>query len=106
VVAYVPAVDDNILTNDDIEWLGPIPIAYSGHQFFQNYSYPGTPNDHWIELGRVEYANVSNQDTPEKSLQVFITSQNAVSSQYLKLVLPNSRSNANVSLSEIYVSGK
>ncbi|MDR1156345.1 MAG: hypothetical protein LBL04_16705 [Bacteroidales bacterium] len=106
VIAYVPAVDDNALTDDDIKWLGAVPITYSGHQFFQNYSYPGTPNDHWAELGRVEYANVSNQDTPEKSLQVFITTQNAVSSQYLKLVLPNSRSNANIGLAEIYVLGK
>jgi hypothetical protein len=58
-----------------------------------------------MELGRVEFANVSNQDTPEKSL-LTVTASSQVRSRYLKIVFPDSRSNSNISISEIYVSGR
>lgn len=106
VVVFVPTVDDELLTDADFEWLGPIPVAYVDHSIFKNYVYPGVENDNWQELGRVEYPSDSNFDTPEKNLRSVDASNRIVKTRYLKLVLPNSRSNANVSIAEVAVHGK
>lgn len=106
VAIYVPTIDDELLSDADFEWLGPIPITYVNHSFFKNYSYPGVENDNWQELGRIEYPSDNNFDTPEKNLRSVDASGNVVKTRYLKLVLPNSRSNANVSISEIAVHGR
>lgn len=105
VVAYAPAVDDNLLTQEDFEWRGNIPITYVNHQFYKNYHYPGIENNNWVELGRVEYPSDA-LDTPEKNLRIIDASSKNIRSRYFKLVLPNSRSNANISLSEVFVWGK
>ncbi len=105
VIVYAPAVDDELLTQEDIEWLGNTPVTYANHQFYKNYYYPGIPNDHWTELGRVEFPSDA-LDTPEKNLRVVDASSKNITSRYFKLVLTNSRSNANVSLSEVFVWGK
>ena len=105
VIAYVQAVDDNMLTKEDFEWLGDTPVQYSNHSFFKNYQYPGVANDHWIELGRVEFPTESFS-TPEQNMRFIDGTQINSESRYLKLVLPNSRSNGNVQISEIFVWGK
>lgn len=106
VAVYAPAVDDALLTNADFEWLGPIPMIYVNHSIFKNYVYPGVENPNWQELGRIEYPSDSNLDTPEKNLRSIDASTRNITTRYLKLVLPNSRSNANVSIAEVAVLGR
>lgn len=105
VIAY-GALDDTLITDEDIEWRGetPVPEYASDHAYFPSYSYSGIKNDRWVELGRCEYSSASNLDTPEKNQQVIDASLLGVKSRYLKLILPNSRSNGNVSLAEIFIS--
>lgn len=106
VAVYAPVVDDELLTDEDIKWLGNIPVTYNNHSIFKNYSYPGVENDKWVELGRIEYPNDSGLDTPEKNLRVVDASGRNIKSRYVKLILPNSRSNGNVSIAEIAVHGR
>lgn len=106
VIAYAPAVNDDLLTDTDFEWLGNIPISFVNHSFFNNYSYPGIENSNWTELGRIEYPNVSNLGTPEENLREVDASSRNIKSQYVKLILPNTRSNGNVSLAEMAVYGR
>lgn len=106
VVVYAPAVEDDLLTEDDIKWLGNIPVTYTNHSFFKNYSYAGVENPNWIELGRIEYPNDATLDTPEKNLRIVDATSQNIKSRYLKLILPNSRSNGNVSIAEIAVHGR
>ena len=106
VVVYAPAVEDNLLTDEDIKWLGNIPVTYTNHAIFKNYSYPGVENPNWVELGKIEYPNDATLDTPEKNLRTVDASAHNIKSRYLKLILPNSRSNGNVSIAEIAVHGR
>lgn len=105
VIVYAPAVDDNLLTTEDFEWRGNTPVTYTNHGFFFNYHYPGVQNDHWVELGRVEYPS-TGLATIEQNLRSVDASSKNIKSRYFKLVLPNTRSNGNVSLSEVFVWGK
>lgn len=105
VIVYASAIDDNLLTNDDFEWRGNTPVTYTNHSFFFNYRYPGVPNDHWVELGRVEYPSDA-QATAEQNLRSVDASTKDIRSRYIKLVLPNTRSNGNVSLCELFVWGR
>jgi hypothetical protein len=106
VIVYVPAVDDDLLVDADFEWLGNTPVSYQNHTYFKNYSYPGVENPNWTELGRVEYPSDNNLDTPEKNLRIVDASGRNIKTRYIKLILPDTRSNGNVSLAEIVVYGK
>ncbi|MDR2040111.1 MAG: DUF4998 domain-containing protein, partial [Bacteroidales bacterium] len=44
VIVYAPTVEDNLLTQEDIEWLGNTPVSYTNHTFFKNYYYAGVEN--------------------------------------------------------------
>ncbi len=105
VIAYASA-DDEHITDEDIKWRGtvPVPPYASNHSFFPGYSYEGVENNRWVELGRVEYPADSNLDTPEKNLQSIDASKLNIKSRYLKIILPNTRSNGNASLSEVFIS--
>jgi len=105
VVVFVPAVADAALTDADFQWLGPVSVSFSNHSIFKNYAYTGIENSNWREIGRVEYGSESNLDTPEKNLRT-ITAATPSTTRYIKLVLPNTRSNGNVSLAEVFVSGR
>ena len=104
VIAYAQGVDDKVLTQNDFEWLGNTPVTYVNHTHFKNYHYPGVENDHWVELGRIEYPSDA-LDTPEKNLRIIDVSTKNIRSRYIKLILPNSRSNSNISLAELFVWG-
>lgn len=106
VIVYAPAVEDDLLTVTDFEWLGNVPVSYQNHSFFKNYSYPGIENSNWKELGRIEYPSDNNFDTPEKNLRVVDASSYNIKSRFVKLVLPNTRSNGNVSLAEMAIHGR
>ncbi|MPM68196.1 hypothetical protein SDC9_115127 [bioreactor metagenome] len=106
VIVYAPAVEDDHLTDTDFKWLGNIPVSFVNHSLFKNYTYLGVENSNWTELGRVEYPNVSNLGTPEENLRVVDASSRNIKSRYVKLILPNTRSNGNVSLAEMAVHGR
>ncbi len=106
VIVYAPAINDDLLTDTDFEWLGNIPVSFVNHSFFKNYSYPGIENSNWTELGRIEYPNVSNLGTPEENLREVDASSRNIKSRYVKLILPNTRSNGNVSLAEMAIHGR
>lgn len=106
VIAYAPAVDDDQLSDADFEWLGNVPVSYSNHNFFKNYAYAGVENPNWTELGRVEYPNSTSLSTPEENLREIDASSKHIESRYLKLILPNTRSNGNVSIAEVAVHGR
>ena len=103
VIAYVPAVDENLLTQSDMEWLGPITWESNNQTIFPNYVYTGVENSHWRELGRCEFPSATTAGVAD---QQTIVSLQSVQSRYLKLILPNTRSNGNVSLAEVYVLGR
>ncbi|MDR2037622.1 MAG: hypothetical protein LBQ60_06840, partial [Bacteroidales bacterium] len=63
-------------------------------------------NSNWIELGRTEYPSDSNLDTAEKNLRIIDASSQGIKSRYFKLILPNTRSNGNVSIAEVFVWGR
>jgi hypothetical protein len=105
VIAYVPNIDPLLLTEADFKWLGPVSVSFSNHSIFKNYFYSGVANSNWQEVGRVEYPSDSNFDTPEKNQRI-INPPTPVVARYLKLILPNTRSNGNVSLAEVFVSGR
>lgn len=106
VIMYAPAVADDLLTDTDFEWLGNTPVSYVNDGHFKNYTYLGVENSNWTELGRVEYPNDSNLGTPEANLREVDASSLNIKSRYLKLILPNTRSNGNVSLAEMTVHGR
>ncbi|MDD3969099.1 MAG: DUF4998 domain-containing protein [Proteiniphilum sp.] len=106
VIVYAPAVADDLLTDADFKWLGNVPVSFTNHSYFKNYAYPGVENANWTELGRVEYPNVSNLATPEENLREVDASSRNIKSRYVKLILPNTRSNGNVSLAEMAVHGR
>ena len=103
VIAYAPAVDDELLSETDMEWLGPVTWTSNNQTLFPNYVYTGVENANWIELGRCEFPAITNATVPDQ--QTILSSQN-VQSRYLKLIFPNTRSNGNVSIAEIYVTGR
>lgn len=105
VIAYAPAVEDDLLSEDDFKWLGNVPVSYTNHNFFKDYSYPGVENANWKELGRVEFPSTSFS-TPEENLREVDASSQNIKSRYVKLILPNTRSNGNVSISEVAIHGR
>jgi len=104
VIVYAPAVDDELLTNDDIEWLGNVPYTGNGASPLFNYHFPGITNSNWKELGRYDFPSTANATLPD--VGIYDASGKNARSRYLKLILPNSRSAANVSIAEIYVLGR
>ncbi|MDR0712790.1 MAG: hypothetical protein LBF89_00785 [Bacteroidales bacterium] len=105
VIVYAAADDSQLVDPDDFQWLGPVSWTSNNSTFFGNYVYTGVENDRWTELGRCEFSATAGA-TAEESLKIIDASAKNAQSRYLKLVLPNSRSNANLSLSEIYVYGR
>ena len=104
VIVYVPAVADELLTQTDMEWLGTETWTSTNQTFWPDYTYIGVENTHWKELDRYEFSSTATAGVADL-FTIDASSQN-VTSRYLKLVLPNSRSNANVSLAELYVLGR
>ena len=105
VIVYASNVADNLLTEADFQWLGNTPVSYTNHEFFKNYRYTGVENNRWTELGRCEYQNDA-QATAELNQKIIDASSKNIKSRYLKLILPNTRSNANVSVAEIIAWGR
>ncbi|MDR1667263.1 MAG: DUF4998 domain-containing protein [Bacteroidales bacterium] len=104
VIAYA-AVSDDALTQQDFEWLGPVSWSSNNATFFGSYVYTGVENSHWLELGRCEFSATAGA-TAEASMNSIDASSKNARSRYLKLVLPNGRSNGNISISEVYLSAR
>jgi hypothetical protein len=105
VIVYAPAIADDQLSDEDFKWLGNVPVSYTNHSIFKNYFYPGVENENWKELGRVEFPSTSFS-TPEENLREVDATSHNIKSRYVKLILPNTRSNGNVSLAEVAIHGR
>jgi hypothetical protein len=105
VIVYAPAIADDQLSDEDFKWLGNVPVSYTNHSKFKNYFYPGVENENWKELGRVEFPSTSFS-TPEENLREVDATSHNIKSRYVKLILPNTRSNGNVSLAEVAIHGR
>ena len=107
VIAFaMPVEKEEFANQSDFEWLGPVSWTSTNPTFWpDDYTYTGTENTNWTELGRGEYPETQLEDWSDDLLSFDVASLK-IKSRYLKLVLPDSRANSNICIAEVYVVGQ